>query len=48
MEFYINHVSRDYQNNYKSFAKSFIEKFGIADLGLLDKQKQGQLLIFQN
>src|SRR3989344_6777618 len=48
MEFYINHVSRDYQNNYKSFAKSFIEKFGIADLGLLNKKKQGQLLIFQN
>jgi len=48
MEFYINHVSRDYQNNYKSFAKSFIEKFGITDLSLLDKQKQGQLLIFQN
>jgi len=29
MEFYINNISRNYQNNYKSFAKSFIEKFGI-------------------
>ncbi len=47
MEFYINHVSRDYQNNYKSFAKSFIEKFGIEDLNLISQQKQRQLL-FQN
>jgi len=29
MEFYINHISRDYQNGYKSYAKSFIERFGI-------------------
>ena len=35
MEFYINHVSRNYQNNYKSFAKSFIERFGITDLDLM-------------
>jgi len=32
MEFYINHISRNYQNNYKSFAKSFIEKFGVDPL----------------
>lgn len=44
MEFYINHVSRNYQNNYKSFAKSFIEKFGIEDLNLVNHQKQKQLL----
>ena len=29
MEFYINHVSRDYQNGYKSYAKSFIARFGV-------------------
>jgi len=29
MEFYIKHVSRDYQNGYKSYAKSFISNFGI-------------------
>ena len=29
MEFYINLVSRRYQSNYKSFAKSFIENFYI-------------------
>jgi adenine-specific DNA-methyltransferase len=29
MAFYINHVSRAYQNDYKSFAKSFIERFGV-------------------
>ncbi len=49
MEFYINHVSRDYQNNYKSFAKSFIEKFGIDDLRLIDGRKEKQQsLIFQH
>lgn len=45
MEFYINYVSRNYQNNYKSFAKSFIEKFGIIDLNLTKIQKQQQLLL---
>ncbi len=35
MEFYVNYVSRDYQNNYKSYAKSFIEGFGIEDGKLL-------------
>lgn len=44
MEFYINHISRNYQNNYKSFAKSFIERFGIEDLNLISQQKQKQLL----
>ena len=44
MEFYINYVSRNYQNNYKSFAKSFIEKFGINDLSLARKQEQQLLL----
>lgn len=47
MEFYINHVSRDYQGNYKSFAKSFIEKFGIVDLNLTKEQRQ-RSFIFQN
>ena len=45
MEFYINYVSRNYQNNYKSFSKSFIEKFGISDLNLIKTQKQRQLLL---
>lgn len=45
MEFYINYVSRNYQNNYKSFAKSFIEKFGIDDIELLKKDKQQQLIV---
>ena len=45
MEFYINHVSRNYQNNYKSFAKSFIENFGISDAGLLNVAKQ-QSMVF--
>jgi len=44
MEFYINHISRNYQNNYKSFAKSFIERFGVEDLSLISQQKQRQLL----
>ncbi len=29
MEFYIKYVARDYQNGYKSYAKSFISNFGI-------------------
>jgi adenine-specific DNA-methyltransferase len=29
MEFYIKHISRDFQGKYKSFAKAFIENFGI-------------------
>jgi adenine-specific DNA-methyltransferase len=29
MEFYIKYVGRDYQNGYKSYAKSFISNFGI-------------------
>ncbi|HGJ65825.1 TPA: N-6 DNA methylase [bacterium] len=45
MEFYINNISRDYQSNYKSFAKSFIEKFGISDLDLIETQKQISLQI---
>ena len=31
MEFYIKHVGRDYQNGYKSYAKSFIYNFGIVE-----------------
>ncbi|WP_292461264.1 Eco57I restriction-modification methylase domain-containing protein [Methanothermococcus sp.] len=31
MEFYINHVSRSYQNNYKSYSKTFIKNFGISN-----------------
>jgi len=50
MEFYINHVSRTYQSNYKSFAKSFIERFGINDLRLIQHvnnktQKKNQSLV---
>ena len=29
MNFYIRHTSRDYQNGWKSYAKSFIQNFGI-------------------
>ncbi len=29
MDFYIRHTSRDYQNGYKSYSKTFIENFGI-------------------
>ncbi|MEF3279423.1 MAG: SAM-dependent methyltransferase [Elusimicrobiota bacterium] len=29
MEFYIRYVGRDYQNGYKSYAKSFISNFGV-------------------
>jgi adenine-specific DNA-methyltransferase len=46
MEFYINNISRNYQNNYKSFAKSFIERFGIDDPNLLKRYEQN-LLRFQ-
>lgn len=43
MEFYISHVSRDYQNSYKSFAKNFIQKFGIAGFSPAQIQKQQSL-----
>jgi len=44
MEFYINNISRNYQNNYKSFAKSFLEKFGIDDPRLINNREQNMLL----
>lgn len=31
MEFYIKNTSRDYQNGYKSYSKTFISNFGITD-----------------
>ncbi|PIU16526.1 N-6 DNA methylase [bacterium (Candidatus Gribaldobacteria) CG08_land_8_20_14_0_20_39_15] len=40
MNFYISHTSRDYQNNYKSFAKSFIENFTVPNNGLAIRQNQ--------
>lgn len=43
MAFYINHVSRCYQKQYKSFAKSFIENFGIDDSRLLGER--GEMLL---
>jgi len=46
MEFYINHISRKYQNNYKSFAKSFIEKFSIENIDLNFQRKQHTLVDF--
>lgn len=45
MEFYISHVSRCYQNNYKSFAKSFIKNFGIPDFNLSQTNGRRQLLL---
>jgi len=44
MEFYIKHRSRDYQNNYKSFAKSFIENFTIDNIQAA--VYQGQQILF--
>lgn len=44
MEFYINRISRDYQNNYKSFAKSFIEKFSIKNVRNINFQGQQTLI----
>ena len=38
MDFYIKNTSRDYQNNWKSYAKSFIEKFGILNLSFNYKE----------
>lgn len=40
MQFYINYTSRNYQNNYKSFAKSFIEKFGIKNTNLIERNQR--------
>ncbi len=37
MEFYINHVSRSYQNNYKSYSKTFIKNFGISNPKIIGK-----------
>lgn len=41
MSFYISHVSRDYQNNYKSFAKAFIENFTVPN-NVFGAQQQSQ------
>jgi len=46
MEFYINYISRKYQNNYKSFAKSFIEKFGVENIDLKFHRKQHTFVDF--
>lgn len=48
MEFYIGHISRNYQNNYKSFAKSFIEKFSIQDFHLINARGQRQQSLISN
>ena len=39
MEFYINHVSRSYQNNYKSYSKTFIKNFGISNPKIIGEFK---------
>jgi adenine-specific DNA-methyltransferase len=44
MEFYIKNTSRDYQNNYKSFAKTFIKNFGIQIDNSLKNIKREQKL----
>ncbi|OQX22237.1 MAG: hypothetical protein BWK75_01270 [Candidatus Altiarchaeales archaeon A3] len=48
MEFYIKTISRNYQNNYKSFAKSFIQNFSIEinDNAYFKKSNQQILLNF--
>jgi len=40
MKFYINHVSRNYQNNYKSYSKTFIQNFGINNLKIIEEYKK--------
>jgi len=40
MAFYIKHTSRDYQNGYKSYSKTFIEKFGLEDIGNMGIEKK--------
>ena len=42
MEFYINHVSRSYQNNYKSYSKTFIKNFGISNPKIIGKFKNNR------
>jgi adenine-specific DNA-methyltransferase len=43
MEFYIKYVARDYQNGYKSYAKSFISNFGIIGY---ENRKHKELSLF--
>ncbi len=43
MKFYIKYVARDYQNGYKSYAKSFISNFGI--VGYKNKKYEELTLI---
>ena len=43
MKFYIKYVARDYQNGYKSYAKSFISNFGI--VGYKNKRNE-ELILF--
>lgn len=43
MKFYIKYVARDYQNGYKSYAKSFISNFGI--VGYKNKRHE-ELILF--
>jgi len=42
MDFYIRHTSRDYQNGWKSYAKSFIQDYGVpADIAARVRHSQG-------
>ncbi len=40
MDFYIKHVSRDYQHGYKSYSKTFISKFGITGKDMKTRSKK--------
>ncbi|PKP59287.1 MAG: hypothetical protein CVT88_05840 [Candidatus Altiarchaeales archaeon HGW-Altiarchaeales-1] len=45
MEFYIKTISRNYQNNYKSFAKSFIQNFSIEIKDNIHFKKSNQQIL---
>ena len=46
MKFYIEHTSRHYQNDYKSYSKTFIKNFGIDNPKIIREYRKTKLNLF--
>ncbi|MDD9857006.1 MAG: hypothetical protein OXU96_02985, partial [Gammaproteobacteria bacterium] len=46
MDFYIHHTSRDYRNGWKSYAKSFIQDYGVP-AAVAERAHHGQVSMWK-